>query len=95
MSRSEQILLAAAALEAKGQSPFSAEALIVAAWEFNPTAFGLRGYPQFADSNRVLSLLMGHGGLVHGGMLQRMGPKLYALTGLGRTAARREAGHGS
>ena len=40
----EKILLAAFQLEEAGQSPFSAEALIVSAWQKYPRTFGLKGY---------------------------------------------------
>src|SRR3974390_754266 len=46
----EKILLAAHQLEQQGQSPFSAEALIVAAWQKFPRTFGLKGYSdQYPD----------------------------------------------
>ena len=52
----EKILLAADHLEKDGQSPFSAEALIVASWQKFPKTFGLKGYAdQYPDSNKVLS----------------------------------------
>jgi hypothetical protein len=86
----EKILLAAAQLEDAGQSPFSAEALIVAAWQANPRTFGLKGYAdQYPDSNKVLSGLMGERGLTKRGLLAKMGQKLYALTREGKTAVRR------
>src|SRR5436305_933516 len=56
----EKILLAARLLEDKGQSPFSAEALIVASWQKFPRTFGLKGFTdQYPDSNKVLSCIMG------------------------------------
>ena len=52
----EKILLAAHQLEQEGQSPFSAEALIVTSWQKFPKTFGLKGYAdQYPDSNKVLS----------------------------------------
>lgn len=87
---SEKILLAAAQLEDRGQSPFSAETLIVAAWQENPRTFGLKGYDeQFPDSNRVLSCIMGEKGLAKRGWLAKMGQKLYSLTRDGRQMVRR------
>ena len=60
----EQILLAAHQLEEQGQSPFSAEALIVASWKLFPATFGLKGYIElYPDSNKVLSSIMGERGL--------------------------------
>jgi hypothetical protein len=77
----EKILLAAHQLEEHGQSPFSAEALVVAAWQKFPRTFGLKGYTdQYPDSNKVLSSIMGERGLTRRGWLTKMGQKLYALT---------------
>jgi hypothetical protein len=92
----EKILLAAAELEEKGQSPFSAEALIVASWQKFPRAFGLKGYSdQYPDSNKVLASIMGEKGLARRGWLVKMGQKLYALTREGRQVVRRLMSDGS
>ena len=81
----EKILLTAHQLEDEGQSPFSAEALIVASWQKFPKTFGLKGYTdQYPDSNKVLSSIMGEKGLARRGWLVKMGQKLYALTREGR-----------
>jgi hypothetical protein len=86
----ERILLAAWQLEEQGQSPFSAEALIVAAWQKFPRTFGLKGYAdQYPDSNKVLTSIMGGKGLASKGWLMKMGQKLYALTREGKAAVRR------
>jgi hypothetical protein len=86
----EKILLAAEQLEKQGQSPFSAEALIVAAWQQFPKTFGLKGFAdQYPDSNKVLSSIMGVKGLARRGWLSKMGQKLYALTREGRSIVRR------
>ena len=86
----EKILLAAHQLEQEGQSPFSAEALIVAAWQQYPRTFGLKGFAdQYPDSNKVLSSIMGEKGLARRGWLVKMGQKLYALTRDGRQVLRR------
>ena len=61
---SEKILLAAFQLEQEGQSPFSAESLIVGSWQKFPRTFGLKGYAElYPDSNKVLSSIMGDRGL--------------------------------
>src|SRR5438105_7281768 len=74
----EKILLAADQLEKEGQSPFSAEALIVASWQKFPKTFGLKGYTdQYPDSNKVLSSIMGVKGLARRGWLLKVGQKLY------------------
>jgi hypothetical protein len=81
----EKILMAAHELEQQGQSPFSAEALIVSAWQKFPRTFGLKGYgDQHPDSNKVLSCIMGNRGLARRGWLAKMGQKLYTLTREGR-----------
>jgi hypothetical protein len=86
----EKILLAAIQLEKDGQSPFSAEALVVAAWQKYPRSFGLKGYYDlYPDSNKVLSSIMGEKGLARRGWLVKMGQKLYALTREGRQIVRR------
>src|SRR5437764_6329036 len=86
----EKILLAADHLDKEGQSPFSAEALIVASWQKFPKTFGLKGYAeQYPDSNKILSSIMGEKGLARRGWLIKMGQKLYALTREGRNVVRR------
>jgi hypothetical protein len=86
----EKILMAAAQLEDTGQSPFSAEALIVAAWQKYPRSFGLKGFAdQYPDSNKVLTSIMGEKGLARKGWLAKMGQKLYSLTREGRGVVRR------
>src|SRR6202163_5111941 len=86
----EKILLAAFGLEDQGQSPFSAEALIVASWQKFPKTFGLKGYAdQYPDSNKILSSIMGEKGLARRGWLVKLGTKLYALTRDGRNVIRR------
>lgn len=86
----EKILLAAETLDKEGQSPFSAEALIVASWQKFPKTFGLKGYAdQYPDSNKILSSIMGEKGLARRGWLVKMGQKMYALTREGRQVVRR------
>jgi hypothetical protein len=81
----EKILLAASQLEDMGQTPFSAEALIVAAWQKYPRTFGLKGYEeQYPDSNKVLAGIMGEKGLPRRGWMAKVGQKLYSLTRDGR-----------
>src|SRR5207237_3082659 len=88
----EKILLASFQLEQEGQSPFSAEALIVACWQKFPRTFGLKGYTDlYPDSNKVLSSIMGERGLTRRGWLVKMGQKLYALTREGRHVTARLA----
>jgi hypothetical protein len=86
----EKILVAADQLDKQGQSPFSAEALIVAAWQKFPRTFGLKGFAeQYPDSNKILSSIMGEKGLARRGWLVKMGQKMYALTREGRQVVHR------
>lgn len=86
----EKILLAADTLDKEGQSPFSAETLIVSSWQKFPKTFGLKGYAdQYPDSNKILSSIMGEKGLARRGWLVKMGQKMYALTREGRQVVRR------
>ncbi len=86
----EKILLAAAHLEGLGQSPFSAEALIVSAWQKYPKTFGLKGFEeQYPDSNKVLAGIMGEKGLPKRGWMVKVGQKLYTLTRDGRQVVRK------
>src|SRR5262249_23339615 len=82
--------LAAYEIEEKGESQFSAEDLIVAAWRKFPQTFGLKGYTdQYPDSNKVLTSIMGEKGLARRGWLAKMGQKVYTLTREGKHAVRR------
>src|SRR5438270_10142925 len=86
----EKILLAAYALEEAGESPFTAEALVVSAWKKYPVTFGLKQFAeQYPDSNKVLASIMGERGLARRGWLSKVGQKLYALTREGRQTVRR------
>jgi len=84
-SLAEKITLAARDLEDAGRTPFSLETLVVAAWQADPKALGLRGFEaQHPDSNRVIVALAGPKGLVGRGWLRREGEKIYRLTAEGR-----------
>ncbi|MFQ3592859.1 MAG: hypothetical protein SNJ82_06670, partial [Gemmataceae bacterium] len=86
----EKLLLAASHLEEAGQTPFSAEALIVSAWQKYPRAFGLKGYEdKYPDSNRVLAQIMGEKGLPNRGWMVKVGQKMYSLTRDGRQVVRK------
>jgi hypothetical protein len=86
----EKILLAASHLEEQGQSPFSAEALIVTAWQKYPRTFGLKGYEeQYPDSNKVLAGITGERGLPNRGWMAKVGQKTYSLTRDGRQVVRK------
>lgn len=86
----EKILIAALHLQEQGESPFSAESLIVATWKKFPVTFGLKGFAdQYPDSNKVLSSIMGERGLTRRGWLEKVGQKLYTLTPDGRRVVQR------
>ena len=84
----EKILLAAHTLETNGKTPFTAEELIVKAWETDKALFGLQGYAdKHPDSNRVLTNIMGNKGLKGKGWIERVGEKQYRLTASGTRIA--------
>ncbi|CAN5623997.1 hypothetical protein BH11PLA2_BH11PLA2_35380 [soil metagenome] len=86
----QKVILASHALEKQGQSPFSAEALIVECWKGSPNTFGLKGFAAaYPDSNRVLAVIMGERGLARQGWLVKVGTKLYTLSDRGRKEAER------
>lgn len=81
------ILLAARELSERDTS-FTAEDLVVRAWQLAPDQFGLQGHPQYPDSNRVLTKIMGGDSPVRKrGLLRKIGEKRYQLTDVGRRAA--------
>lgn len=92
----EKILLSAHDLEKAGESPFSAESLIVASWKRYPKTFGLKGFAEhYPDSNKILASIMGEKGLAKKGWLLKVGQKLYVLTPDGKKAVLRlQAGEG-
>lgn len=90
----EKLLLAASELEKKGLRPFSAEALVVSAWQKFPDTFGLAGYRgesgqlTYPDSNRVFAEIMGSKPIRKRGMLEKVGSKMYQVTEAGHEHAR-------
>jgi len=86
----DKLLLAALELEEKGLRPFSAERLVVSAWQKFPDTFSLAGYREengelsYPDSNRVFAEIMGSKPIRKRGMLEKVGSKMYQVT---------EAGH--
>lgn len=93
----QRLLLAAACCEEAGHVPFTAEALVVAAWKASPKLFGLRGYEaEYPDCNRVFSSIMGERGLARKGWFIKVGQKLYSLSRQGKEeVARIRAGDDS
>ncbi len=80
MTNPEKLLIAAAEVRPPGET-FTAEELVVKAWELFPDEFGLAGYSEhFPDSNRVLTNIMGSKGMRGKGWLRKVGKKRYRLT---------------
>jgi hypothetical protein len=84
LSLDEEVLLAAADFEAA----FTAEDLAVAAWRRFPDSFGMEGRPEYPDSNRVYTKLMGMKGLVGRGWLVKVSEKRYQLSEAGKIKAK-------
>jgi len=95
LSVSDKLLLAAYRCEQSGKQPFTAEDLVVSAWQCFPDTFGLKGYADargkllYPDSNRVFAEIMGSKPIRKRGLLVKTGRKLYELTGSGRSLASR------
>ena len=95
LSVCDKLLLAAHGLERGGNSPFSAEDLVVGAWKRFPDTFGLRGHldehgkPAYPDSNRVFAEIMGSKPIRKRGLLVKVGIRMYTLTESGRDFALR------
>lgn len=84
----EKILLAAYSLERSGISPFTAEQLVIKAWEMDKDLFGLQGYAdKYPDSNRVLTNIMGNKGLKGKDWIEKVGEKQYRLSASGTSNA--------
>lgn len=87
------LLLAALDLENAEKKPFSAEDLVVKAWQLFPNSFGLAGYQDdkgnliYPDSNRVFVEIMGQKPIRKKGLIEKVGMKMYQLTESGRQIA--------
>ena len=78
----EKVLLSAATLPTSG---FTAEELEVATFKRFPDDFHLAGFPEYPDSNRILTQITTAGrGLQKRGWLRQIGTKRYQLTAEGR-----------
>jgi len=89
LSVADKLVIAAYGLELKGRSPFTAEDLVVAAWQSYPDTFGLPGHTDgdgrtiYPDSNRVFAEIMGSKPIRQRGYLIKVGNKMYQLTEAG------------
>lgn len=76
-----KLLMAAGNLAGSGKIEFSAEDIAVTAHQLFRDEFSLKGYPQFPDSNKVYTQLMGKSApLFVRGWLEKVGTKTYRLT---------------
>lgn len=67
---------------------FTAEDILIKAWNDDKSAFGLRGHENdFPDSNKLYTKLDGKGGLVSKGLLKKVSDRTYSLTEAGLAAA--------
>jgi len=79
-----KLLVAVGKLSDSGKLTFSAEDIAVKAHELYCEEFALKGYPQFPNSNKVYTQLMGKSApLIVRGWLEKVGSKLYRLTSKG------------
>lgn len=77
-------LLVAALRARESSATFTAEDLVVEAWQLYPDTFGLAGYSKlYPDSNRILTNIMGTKGMRGKGWLRKVGEKQYRLTSKG------------
>jgi hypothetical protein len=89
LSVSDKLIIAAYRLTASGKSPFTAEDLVISAWQNYPDTFGLSGHVDengrnaYPDSNRVFAEIMGTKPVRQRGYLVKVGNKLYRLTEVG------------
>ena len=82
LSKAEKLLSAAVALSsASDHEGFSAEDLVVKAFELFPEMFSLKGYPHYPNSNAVLTQVMGRSApLIVRVWVAKTGTKRYRLT---------------
>lgn len=89
LSIKDKVLLAA--LKCTGgniEQSFTAEQLIVTAWEMDKSAFGLRGFEEkYPDSNRLFTNTDGKDGLVSKGYFNKAGERMFRLSPSGLTSA--------
>jgi hypothetical protein len=91
----EKLLLAAFELDKTQGMQFTAEDLVVSAWQMFPRTFGLKGHqdtkglPKYPDSNRVFAEIMGSKPIRKRGYLVKKGEKIYELTTSGKETASR------
>ncbi len=91
MGLKPQLILAA--LDCSGgdvKNTFTAEDMLISAWERNKSAWGLRGHEdEHPDSEKIFKELYSRGssGLVRQGLLEQVSPLVFRLTPAGLAAA--------
>jgi hypothetical protein len=101
LSVADKLVIAAWKLDEDNHASFTAEQLVVTAWQMYPETFGLRGFldssqmPTYPDSNRVFAEIMGTKPVRHRGWLEKVGNKTYRLTDAGRRRAEETTGRTS
>jgi len=81
LSKTDKLLISAGKLASKGKTEFSSEDLVVSAFHEFPNEFSMKGYPEYPDSNYVLTQVMGKRAiLIVKGRLEKIGTKKYRLT---------------
>jgi len=91
LTLNDKVLLAAAeCCDGDVNTPFTAEQLVVTAWEMDHRSFGLRGFEvRYPDSNKLYTKIDGRSGLVTKGFLVKIGDRQLRLseTGLAHAAS--------
>ncbi len=89
LSIRDKVLLAALrCCDGNTEQPFTAEQLIVTAWEMDRSAFGLRGFEdKFPDSNKLYTNTDGKDGLVAKGYFVKAGERMFRLSPAGLATA--------
>lgn len=90
-SLTDKVLIAALDLSTGDLNvSFTAEELLLAAWETDKSAFGLRGYEtEYPDSNKLYTKIDGKSGLVSKGFLRKVGERTLCISVYGLSRARR------
>lgn len=89
----DRLLIVAHRISGDQCNPFSAEQLVISAWQAYPESFGLKGFlnenghPEYPDSNRVFAEIMGSKPLRKRGLLEKINNKTYRLTEAGKQRA--------
>ncbi len=85
----DKMVIAAVRLAEEGKDPFSAEDLVVKAFELYPADFCLPGYPSYPNSNAIYTKIMGKSSpLVSKGFLQKSGTQRFRATSAAKARAR-------